>query len=297
MPTGILHPPFGAHADSVLSMAFSPNGQFLASASADKVVKIWHVGAGIPKPEQCYEGHSSRVCSLTFSTDGEILVSFSDDGTTALWCPKTGSLSQKQLLGSSPPPYVTLAPSGKVLVSISVNKEINLWRITKSTIEPIPTFQGLSSRDEPRETSKVIFSPCSRILASLSKETIQLWDTVTATGSLRLKHTLDGHSDHIWDTLSFSPNGQLLTTSSKDKTLKLWNTTTGSLEKTFQCHPMNVPRLEFSPNGRFIACYSIGEHRRDLSPRNCYRRPKTDLEICRIYPQINVLSRWLIFEY
>ncbi|KAJ5687581.1 hypothetical protein N7536_010200 [Penicillium majusculum] len=145
MSTGILHAPFGAHADSVLSMAFSPNGQFLASASEDKVVKIWHVGAGIPKPEQSYEGHSSRVCSLTFSTDGETLVSCSDDGTAALWYPKTGSLSQKQLLGSSPPPVVALAPSGEVLVSISVDNQIKLWRITKSTIEHIPTLQGLSS--------------------------------------------------------------------------------------------------------------------------------------------------------
>ncbi|KAF4770261.1 hypothetical protein HAV15_011404 [Penicillium sp. str.  len=264
MSTGILHAPFGAHADSVLSMAFSPNGQFLASASEDKVVKIWHVGAGIPKPEQSYEGHSSRVCSLTFSTDGETLVSCSDGGTAALWYPKTGSLSQKQLLGSSPPPVVALAPSGEVLVSISVDKQIKLWRITKSTIEHIPTLQGLSSADEPRETRRVIFSPCSRILASLSAETIQLWDADTATGSFRLKHTLDGHSDYIRG-LSFSPNSQLLATFLDDKTLKLWNTATGSREKTFQCHPTIVLKSEFSPNGQFIACYLIGEGRRDLS--------------------------------
>ncbi|KAJ5181975.1 hypothetical protein N7449_012122 [Penicillium cf. viridicatum] len=204
------------------------------------------------------------VCSLPFFTDGETLVSYSDDGTAALWYPETGSLSPKQLLGSSFRPYVALALSGKVLVSISVDEEIKLWRITKSTIEPIPTFQGLSSADEPRETREVIFSPCDRILASLSEETIQLCDARTATDSLRLKHTLVGHSGHIWGTLSFSPNSQLLATSSRDKTLKLWNTATGSLEKTFQFHPMNVLELEFSPNAQFIACYSIGEHRRDL---------------------------------
>lgn len=264
MPTGTLHAPFGAHADNVVSMAFSPNGQFLASASADKVVKIWYVGAGIPKPEQCYEGHPSRVCSLIFSTDGETLVSCSDDKTAALWDPKTGSLSQKQLLGSSHRPSVALAPSGKVLVSISVDKEIKLWRITKRTIEPIPTIQGLSSADEPRETRRVIFSPCGHILASLSTETIQLWDTDTATGSFRLKHILDGNSGFIRG-LSFSPSSQLLATFSDDKTLRLWNTATGSLEKTFQCHPKDVFNLEFSPNGQFIACYLIGTDRGDLS--------------------------------
>ncbi|KAJ5961138.1 NACHT and WD40 domain protein [Penicillium vulpinum] len=269
MSTGIPHAPFGAHADSVLSMAFSPNAQFLASASGDKIVKIWHVGAGIPKPEQVPEAHSNRVSLLSFSSGGETLISYSDDGTAALWCPKVGSLFQKQPLGSSPGSspgrYIALAPSGKVLVSISVNKEIKLWRISKFTIESIPSFQGLESADEPRETRGVIFSPCSRTLASLSGNTIQLWDADTATGSLSLKHTLDGHSDHVWDTLSFSPNSQLLATSSKDKTVKLWNTTTGSLEETFQCHPMDVFDVKFSPNGRFIACTLTGERRRDLS--------------------------------
>lgn len=265
MPTGIAHAPFGAHADSVLSLAFSPNGQFLASASEDKTVKIWHVGAGIPTPEQYSEGHSSRVCSLTFSADGETLVSCSDDGTSALWHPKTGSLSQKQSLGRTPRPYVALAPSGKFLVSISVHEEIKLWRIANSRIEPIPTFQGLNSADEPRETRVVTFSPCGRILASLSADTIQLWDVDTMTGSLRLKHTLDGHSDYPWSTLSFSPNGQLLATSSIDKTLKIWNTTTGSLETTFECRPKKVFVWGFSPNGRFIAVYLIGKNRRDLS--------------------------------
>jgi WD40 repeat protein len=264
MSTGIAHAPFGAHAGSVVSMAFSPNGQFLASASADKIVKIWHVGAAVPKPEQYPDGHSGRVSSLTFSADGETLVSCSDDGTAALWNPKIGSIFQKQPLGSLPPPRAALAPSGKVLASISIDKKIKLWRIAKSAIEPTPIFQGPKSTDEPCKVRELTFSPCNRFLASHSGNTIQLWDVDTETGPLRLRHTLDGHPAHVWGPLSFSPNGQLLATSSGVHTLTLWNTTTGSLEKTFQCHPMEVFDMAFSPNGRFIAAYLIGGDRWDL---------------------------------
>ncbi|KAJ5834216.1 NACHT and WD40 domain protein [Penicillium robsamsonii] len=265
MSTGIAYAPFGAHSDLVVSMAFSPNGQFLASGSRDQVVKIWHVGTGIPKPEQHSEGHSSRIRSLTFSADGETFAGCCNDGTVALWYPRTGSLSQKQLLASFPGLDVALAPSGKFLVSISVEKEIKLWRITKSKIEPIPTFQSLNSADEPCGTSEVTFSPCSRMLASHSGGTIQLWDADTTTGSLRLKHTLHYDSEYICENLIFSPNSQLLAARSGDKMLRIWNTRTGSLEKTFPCHPMEICNLEFSPNGRFIASYLLNEGRRFLS--------------------------------
>lgn len=71
------------HNDRVLSIAFSPNGQILASGSADNTIKLWRVSDGTLL--HTLEGHNGAVNSLAFSPDGQSLLSGSKDGTVRLW--------------------------------------------------------------------------------------------------------------------------------------------------------------------------------------------------------------------
>ena len=74
----------------IFSVAFSPDGTSLASASFDNTVLLWDVSTGQPKTT--LEGHTDRVLSVAFSPDGSTLASASLDGTVLLWDVSTGQL-------------------------------------------------------------------------------------------------------------------------------------------------------------------------------------------------------------
>ena len=73
----------------MLSVAFSPDGQTLASGSYDETVRLSDVATG--RTLGAFEGHTDEVQSVAFSPDGKTLVSGSDDHTVRLWEVSTGS--------------------------------------------------------------------------------------------------------------------------------------------------------------------------------------------------------------
>ncbi len=71
------------HSAFVSSVAFSPDGKYLASSSKDTTLRLWSVES--KKQLSMLQGHSSTVYSIAFSPDSKYLVSGSEDKTVKLW--------------------------------------------------------------------------------------------------------------------------------------------------------------------------------------------------------------------
>jgi WD40 repeat protein/serine/threonine protein kinase len=79
---------FSGHDYAVRSVAFSPDGTWLASGSEDTRVKIWKVSSG--ELERTLTGHTHWANSVAFSPDGHWLASGSEDKTVKVWDARTG---------------------------------------------------------------------------------------------------------------------------------------------------------------------------------------------------------------
>ena len=76
------------HKHNVLSVVFSPNGEYLASGSADRTIGVWRVSSG--ERINTLTGHSREVLSVVFSPNGEYLASGSADKTIGVWKVSSG---------------------------------------------------------------------------------------------------------------------------------------------------------------------------------------------------------------
>jgi WD domain, G-beta repeat len=116
------------HTGEVNTVAFSPNGRTLASASIDETVRLWNPATGKPIGGPL-TGHTDLVRSVAFSPDGRTLASASNDKTVRLWNPTTRKPIGGPLTGHTGAVYsVAFSPDGRTLASASADETVRLWR-------------------------------------------------------------------------------------------------------------------------------------------------------------------------
>ncbi|MBD2118561.1 MULTISPECIES: serine/threonine-protein kinase [Microcystis] len=272
------------HSDEVFSVAYSPDGRYLASGSIDQTIKIWEVATG--KELRTLTGHSGGVFLVVYSPDGRYLASGSSDKTIKIWEVATGKelhtlTVYSDLYGAD----VVYSPDGRYLASRSDDKTIKIWEV--ATGKELRTLTGhsgpvlsvvyspdgryLASGGGLRDNTikiwqvatgkvlrtltghsdwvlSVVYSPDGRYLASGSRQTIKIWQVATG----KVLRTLTGHSDWVWSVV-YSPDGRYLASGSSDKTIKIWEVATGKELRTLTGHSGSVRSVVYSPDGRYLA--------------------------------------------
>jgi WD40 repeat protein len=157
-------------------VAFSPDGQRLASANGETVT-LWDATTG----HEVFDlrGHSGPVQSVAFSPDGQRLASAGGQsfvgkpGEVKLWDATTGQ-DILTLRGHTDPVFsVAFSPDGQRLASTSGDRTVRLWDATTGQ-------EVLNLRGHTSSVFSVAFSPDGQRLASASDDTtVKLWDSTT----------------------------------------------------------------------------------------------------------------------
>ena len=240
-----------------MSVAFSPDGNTLASGSLDDSIRLWNANNGARITTLW--GHWDWVNSVAFSPDGNTLASGSDDGTIRLWNANNGT-HIGTLTGHTDWVFsVAFSPDGNTLASGSDDGTIRLWNANNGT--HIGTLTGHTDW-----VFSVAFGPDGNTLASGGDDgTIRLWNAYTGE-SLK---TLTGHAGSV-RSIAISPDGNTLASGSTDGTVLLWelnltptSNTTVSLSPATIVSPYKGKQLTFSLNisaGANVAGYQATVH-------------------------------------
>ncbi len=156
------------HTDHIFSIAFSPDGQTLASGGADTTIRLWDVSIG--KHKKTLTEHTNWIRSVSFSPDGRTLISGGSD-TIRLWDIATqkwifigNTLLRRKF---------TFSPDGKMIACSNPDNTIRLYDAT--TLIYKKTLIG-----HTRDIFSLSFSSDGKMIASSCwNEQIRLWDVAT----------------------------------------------------------------------------------------------------------------------
>lgn len=217
---------YTGHSDMVLSVAVSPDGQFLATGAKDNTIRVWST-----QHNTCVavgEGHTDSVGTVAWPVRAGAftagltpwLVSGSKDRTLKNW-------NLQPLLKASN----AAATSGEDAADAGV-----------STLS-LRTKCAVMAHD--KEINAVAVAPNNAMVASASQDkTVKVWNAADLT----LRGVMRGHKRGVW-SVEFSPVDKILASASGDRTIRLWSVVDCSCIKTLEGHGASVLSVQFFNSG------------------------------------------------
>jgi len=207
------------------TVAFSPNGELVATGGDDGTLRLWSVrDPARPRLLATTRDSGSYVFGVAFSPDGRVVAATSADNLTRLW--NVANPARPVLLGRplrGPSSYaisVAFSPDGSLLAVGAADKTVRLWNVADPA-RPQPVGTPLTG--PTGYVYGVAFSANGKTLAAaVTDGTVWLWNVATPAHPALLA-TLTGPNGHVY-SVDFAPAGSQLAAASADGTVRLWNT-------------------------------------------------------------------------
>jgi WD40 repeat protein len=242
----------------VNKVAFSPDGNILASLDGDGNIILWNPASGEAvhtlKTEETFlvVNENGRFDvpkenrSLAFSPDGRTIASGLNSGEAVLWIVESGERVRTLAGHAYSVDEIAFAPDGKTLASGSSDGTFILWDAASG--KQLFKFAG----GEYYVNGLAYLPDGTSLLTGFRNGTVIQWDS--ASGK-RLR-TLEAYSDPV-TSISFSPDGNALAAGLENNTAVVWDTGTGDRLHILTGHKDSVSSVAFSPDGTMLATGSL----------------------------------------
>jgi FOG: WD40 repeat len=241
------------HVGPISRVACSPDGKYIATASADRTARIWETETG--KEIFQLTGHTQGVSAVVFRPDGNLLATSAADNTAYLWDAKDGHPIHKLQGHEKPITTIAFSHDGSLVVTAGQDGTARIWDVKSGKEQfKLEHEHSLNTAQFDRDGK--------RILTACVDGTAWIWDV-----SSKNKVGLLGHTGSIFNAM-FSPDGELAVTASLDKTARTWDAKTGHLIATLSGHDDIVLNAAFSPDSQLVATASADDTARIWNARS-----------------------------
>jgi WD40 repeat protein len=233
----------------VWAVAFSPDGQRVATGDVDGIVRLWSLGSGGALE---LSGHEGAITSLAFSSDGRWLVTASEDETGRIWDAGTGRAVAELRGHDGLVLSATFAPDANAVVTGGEDGTIRAWAVASDPVRAeLTADNGKTLRD-------IAYDRTGNQLVTASEDrTARIWDRRTSAALHVLPH---GRGDDDWvESAEFSRDGKLVLTAGDDGTAKVWEASSRKILATLgQPGDPALYDAALSPDGRIVAAAGDG---------------------------------------
>jgi eukaryotic-like serine/threonine-protein kinase len=246
------------HESAVYCVAFSRDGQYLATATKDGVVRLWRVKDG--QEIQRWQAHEDNATCVQFSPDGRYLASGGWDSKIKFWD------VNKAVDGETPAPLFCLEHSDRIRVwSVAFSPDGERLATSGGRDEDekgeVKVWDLKTAREEftlsrfANSIRCVRFTPDGLQFASCGRDGIHIWDAQTGREQLAW-HDLQ---ERRVEGVAFSPDGRRLASVGgqlsvhPDREVKVWDARSGEALLSLPGHVGGLRSVAFSPDGRRLA--------------------------------------------